>query len=157
MRRSPTATQRHCQSGSEAPAIALWLGTLATGRSTEPPSEQCAPAQRCRIGRQVQIQLIAYWAVAAASRASEAVPERSRGRPRRNVDLERDEGLLGGLASIASPIRGTVRREAVRSGLGDGLRLLGVFLLAATGEHLQLVDDDLGLPMANPPLSSSTL
>jgi hypothetical protein len=65
----------------------------------------------------------------------------------------RDEGFL---CHITCAVGGCLLdRMAIWTGFGDGLRLLGVFLLAPTRQHLQRRDHDLCLPMANGIVSSN--
>src|SRR5688572_21634948 len=61
--------------------------------------------------------------------------------------LHRDERFLGHVALAVGG--GWLGRQAIGSRLGDGLRLLGVLLLAAPGQHFELIDDDLGLPVSD--------
>jgi hypothetical protein len=60
-------------------------------------------------------------------------------------DSHGDEGFLGGTVGLAGDRRG----KAILAGRGNGLRLLGVLLLAEPGEHLQAPDDHLRLPVAD--------
>ena len=63
--------------------------------------------------------------------------------------------FVGLLRDISGAVDGRgPGRVPVGTRLGDGLRLLGVFLLAAAGEHLQRRHDDLGLPVAYVPVST---
>jgi hypothetical protein len=64
-------------------------------------------------------------------------------------ESHRDERFLSDLPRAVGGC--LIDRVPIRTGFGDGLRLLGVPLLAAAREHLERGDHDLSFPMPHTP------